>query len=123
MTKILVAEDEQDILELLEFALQHGGFEVVCVTNGKEAIEEASNTKPDLILLDIRMPFMSGLEACKLLKSDPKTKEIPVVFLSAKGQKSEIMEGFEAGAIDYLLKPFSPDYLNKRIREILEGVA
>ncbi|HSM25646.1 MAG TPA: response regulator [Anaerolineaceae bacterium] len=123
MTKILVAEDEQDILELLEFALQHAGFEVVCVTNGKEAIDEAKNAEPDLILLDIRMPYMSGLDACKLLKSDPKTKEIPIVFLSAKGQKSEIMEGFEAGAIDYLLKPFSPDYLNKRIREILEGAA
>lgn len=123
MKKILVAEDEQDILELLDFTLQHGGYDVICVSNGRDVMEAVDKEKPDLILLDIRMPYLTGIEVCKLLKSDPMTKEIPVVFLSAKGQKSDIKEGFEVGAIDYLLKPFSPDTLNKRIREILEEVA
>ena len=123
MKKILVAEDEQDIEELIAFTLRYGGYEVISVSNGEEAFESACRNKPDLILLDIRMPVMSGIEACKLLKADPLTSHIPIVFLSAKGQKSEIKEGFEAGAEDYLLKPFSPEELNKRLREILEGNA
>lgn len=121
MKRILVAEDEQDIQELIEFTLRYGGYEVMSVSNGEEAYESARKNLPDLILLDIRMPVMSGIEACKLLKTDPLTKKIPIVFLSAKGQKSEIKEGFEAGAEDYLLKPFSPEELNKRLKEILEG--
>jgi CheY-like chemotaxis protein len=121
MKRILVAEDEQDIQELIEFTLRYGGYEVMSVSNGEEAYESARKNLPDLILLDIRMPVMSGIEACKLLKADPLTKKIPIVFLSAKGQKSEIKEGFEAGAEDYLLKPFSPEELNKRLKELLEG--
>ncbi len=121
--KILVAEDEQDIQELIEFTLRYGGYEVICVLNGEEAYDVARKELPDLILLDIRMPVMSGIEACKLLKSDPATQNIPIVFLSAKGQKSEIKEGFEVGAVDYLLKPFSPEDLYKRLKEILEGIA
>jgi CheY-like chemotaxis protein len=121
MKRILVAEDEQDIQELIEFTLRYGGYEVMSVSNGEEAYDSARKNLPDLILLDIRMPVMSGIEACKLLKADPLTKKIPIVFLSAKGQKSEIKEGFEAGAEDYLLKPFSPEELNKRLKELLEG--
>jgi CheY-like chemotaxis protein len=121
MKRILVAEDEQDIQELIEFTLRYGGYEVMSVSNGEEAYVSARKNLPDLILLDIRMPVMSGIEACKLLKADPLTKKIPIVFLSAKGQKSEIKEGFEAGAEDYLLKPFSPEELNKRLKELLEG--
>lgn len=121
--KILVAEDEQDIQELIEFTLRYGGYDVICVSNGEEAYDTARKKRPDLILLDIRMPVLSGIDACKLLKSDPLTKHVPIVFLSAKGQKSEIKEGFEAGAVDYLLKPFSPEELNKRLKEILEGNA
>lgn len=121
--KILVAEDEQDIQELIEFTLRYGGYDVICASNGEEAYDTARKKLPDLILLDIRMPVLSGIDACKLLKSDPLTKHVPIVFLSAKGQKSEIKEGFEAGAVDYLLKPFSPEELNKRLKEILEGNA
>ncbi len=121
--RILVAEDEQDIQELLEFTLRYGGYDVICVSNGKEAWEATQKLHPDLVLLDILMPVMSGLEACKLIKTSPETEKIPVVFLTAKGQKSEINEGLEAGAIDYLLKPFSPEELNKRLMEILESQA
>lgn len=121
--RILVAEDEQDIQELIEFTLRYGGYDVICVSNGKEAWETTQKLQPDLVLLDIRMPVMSGLEACKLIKSNPETGNIPIVFLTAKGQKSEISEGLEAGAIAYLLKPFSPEELNYRLKEILESKA
>ncbi len=115
MAMILIAEDEQDIRDLIEFTLKYVGHEVVCVTNGQEACLLASKINPDLILLDVRMPVMSGYEACEKIKADAKTKHIPVVFLSAKGQVSEIKAGLEAGAVDYLLKPFTPADLNKRV--------
>lgn len=121
MARILIAEDEPDIRDLIEFTLKYGGHDVVSVSNGEEAYRLAKKLKPDLILLDVRMPVMSGYEACKLIKNDPETSHIPVVFLSAKGQSSEIKAGLEAGAVDYLLKPFAPGDLNRRIKEILEG--
>ena len=121
MALILIAEDEPDIRDLIEFTLKYVGHEVVSVSNGLEVCHLASKIKPDLILLDVRMPVMSGYEACKFIKKDPKTSHIPVVFLSAKGQGSEIKAGLEAGAVDYLLKPFAPSDLNRRIKEILEG--
>ena len=120
---ILIAEDEQDIRDLIEFTLKYVGYEVVSVTNGQEAYQMAKKINPDLILLDVRMPVMSGYEACEKIKADPKIKHIPVVFLSAKGQVSEIKAGLEAGAVDYLLKPFTPADLNQRIKEILDGAA
>jgi CheY-like chemotaxis protein len=122
MSKILVAEDEQDIRDLIEFTLKYAGHEVVSVANGEEACQMAKKIMPDLILLDVRMPVMSGYEACEKIKNDPKTKNIPIVFLSAKGQDSEIKAGLQAGAVDYLLKPFAPDDLNRRLKEILDGV-
>jgi len=122
MSKILVAEDEQDIRDLIEFTLKYAGHEVVSVANGEEACQMAKKIMPDLILLDVRMPVMSGYEACEKIKNDPKTKNIPIVFLSAKGQDSEIKAGLQAGAADYLLKPFAPDDLNRRLKEILDGV-
>ena len=121
MARILIAEDEPDIRDLIEFTLKYGGYDVVSVSNGEEAYRLAKKLKPDLILLDVRMPVMSGYEACKLIKNDPETSHIPVVFLSAKGQSSEIKAGLAAGAVDYLLKPFAPGDLNRRIKEILEG--
>lgn len=123
MSKILIAEDEQDIRDLIEFTLKYVGHEVVCVSNGEEACDMAKKIIPELILLDVRMPVMSGYEACEKIKNDPKTKHIPIVFLSAKGQDSEIKAGLQAGAVDYLLKPFAPDDLNRRLKEILDGVA
>jgi two-component system alkaline phosphatase synthesis response regulator PhoP len=121
MAKILVAEDEPDIRDLLAFTLKYGGFEVITVANGLEAIEQATKSEPDMILLDVRMPRMTGYEACKVLKKDPKTAGIPIVFLSAKGQEAEVDRGIEAGAIDYILKPFAPDTLITHIKKLLDN--
>jgi CheY-like chemotaxis protein len=120
MAKILIAEDERDIRELIVFTLRYGGFDVVAVTNGEEAVEAARRENPDLILLDVRMPKLTGYDACRRLKADPLLRHIPVVFLSAKGQETEVQTGIEAGAIEYILKPFSPDQLNKRVGELLK---
>ncbi|HUV26202.1 MAG: response regulator [Anaerolineales bacterium] len=119
MFKILIAEDERDILELITFTLQYGGYEVIPTSNGLEAWEVIRRELPHLVLLDVRMPGMSGYEVCKKVKTNPQTKHIPVVFLSAKGQESEINTGYETGAIDYILKPFAPDQLLKRLKELL----
>jgi len=121
MLKILIAEDERDILELITFTLQYGGYEVIPTTNGVEALKVIREELPHLVLLDVRMPGMSGYEVCKQIKSDHQTSHIPVVFLSAKGQESEINTGYETGAIDYILKPFAPDYLLNRLNELLTG--
>jgi len=116
---ILVAEDERDIRDLIVFSLQFSGFEVVQAVNGEEAVKKAKDIRPDLILLDVRMPKMTGYEACKALKANKNTKDIPIVFLSAKGQETEISTGLDLGAEDYFLKPFAPDELPKRVNEIL----
>lgn len=116
---ILVAEDERDIRELIVFTLQIAGFNVVEVPNGEEAVKKAPEVKPDLILMDVRMPKMTGFEACKALKQQEKTKDIPVIFLSAKGQEAEISTGLDLGAEEYFLKPFAPDDLIKRVNKIL----
>ena len=116
---ILVAEDERDIRELIVFTLQLSGFNVVEVPNGQEAVEKALEVKPDLILLDVRMPKMTGYEACEVLKAEERTSNIPIVFLSAKGQEAEVNAGLELGAEEYFLKPFAPDDLSKRVNKIL----
>lgn len=123
MTKILIAEDERDIRDLVTFSLKFGGFDVVQASNGVEAVERAQAELPDLILMDVRMPKMTGYEACKALKAIPAMRHIPVVFLSAKGQESEIQQGVEAGAEEYILKPFAPDELTKQIKSVLDRVA
>jgi CheY-like chemotaxis protein len=123
MAKILVAEDEKDIRDLLSFTLQFAGHTVITVTNGEEAWQAAPSVMPDLILMDVRMPRMTGYEACQRIKADPQTAHIPVVFLSAKGQEAEIQQGLQAGASEYLLKPFAPDDLTRRVAELLERFA
>jgi two-component system alkaline phosphatase synthesis response regulator PhoP len=119
MAKILIAEDEPDIRELIAFTLRFAGHEVVTTSNGEEAVQTASKVIPDLILMDVRMPRMTGYDACRLMKASPVLKDIPVVFLSAKGQEAEIATGLDAGAEEYLLKPFAPDQLTDRVRAIL----
>ena len=119
MAKILIAEDEPDIRELVAFTLRFAGHEVVTASNGEEAVQMAGREFPDLILMDVRMPRMTGYDACRVMKANPELKDIPVVFLSAKGQESEIQTGLEAGAEEYLLKPFAPDQLTDRVRAIL----
>ena len=119
MSKILIAEDERDIRDLVAFTLRFAGHEVVVATNGEEAVETALQANPDLILMDVRMPRMTGYEACKVMKANPELKDIPVVFLTARGQESEIQQGLDAGAEEYLLKPFAPDQLTTRVKAIL----
>jgi DNA-binding response OmpR family regulator len=121
MAKILIAEDERDIRELIEFTLTaYAGHQVFKASNGAEAVELAPQVMPDLIVMDVRMPRMTGYEACKALKKIDSVKDIPVVFLSAKGQESEIDTGLDAGAYDYILKPFAPVELATRVGEILK---
>jgi CheY-like chemotaxis protein len=93
---------------------------VVAYKDGQEALEAASVEMPDLILMDVRMPRMDGYEACRQMKANPLIQNIPVVFLSAKGQEAEINIGFEAGAAEYLLKPFAPDELTQRVNSLLQ---
>jgi CheY-like chemotaxis protein len=119
MARILIAEDEPDIRDLVAFTLRFAGHEVTPTSNGEEAFNQASQVMPDLILMDVRMPKMTGYEACRAMKATPDLKHIPVVFLSAKGQDSEIQTGLDAGAEEYLLKPFAPDQLVQRVKEIL----
>jgi len=119
MAKILIAEDERDIRDLITYTLNFAGYEVVSAGDGEEAVALALQEMPDLVLLDVRMPRMTGYEACKAIKADEKTKGIPVVFLSAKGQEAEIQAGMQAGAVEYLLKPFSPDQLTARVQAVL----
>jgi CheY-like chemotaxis protein len=119
MARILIAEDEPDIRELVAFTLRFAGHEVTTTANGEEALNQASQIIPDLILMDVRMPRMTGYDACRAMKADPLLKNIPVVFLSAKGQDSEIQTGLDAGAEEYLLKPFAPYQLTERVRAIL----
>jgi len=123
MIKILIAEDERDIRELIAFSLQGlGGFNVVLASNGVEAVERATAEIPDLILMDVRMPRMTGYDACKALKENDSTKSIPVIFLSAKGQDQEIQQGLAAGAEEYILKPFAPDELVNQVRGVLKRI-
>lgn len=120
MAHILVAEDERDIRELINFTLMYAGYQVTQAANGAEALELAPKVKPDLIMMDVRMPKMTGYEACRQMKQIEEIKNIPVVFLSAKGQDEEVQTGIEAGAVAYILKPFSPEELTRQIGEILK---
>lgn len=119
MAKIVIAEDEPDIRELIAFTLRFAGHEVVTGANGQEGYELAKQHKPDLIMLDVRMPKLTGYEACQRIKAEPDIAHIPVIFLSAKGQETEIEQGLSVGAEQYLLKPFAPDQLTQQVREVL----
>lgn len=119
--KILIAEDERDIRELVGFTLTFGGYSVIEVADGKAAVARALAEHPDLVILDVRMPKMSGYEACQALQAMDETKDIPVVFLSAKGQEMEVNQGLEMGAIAYILKPFAPNELLEQVGKILQN--
>jgi two-component system alkaline phosphatase synthesis response regulator PhoP len=116
---VLVVEDESDIRTLLTITLELHGFQVIEATNGQEAIEKALSLKPDLVLMDVRMPLMNGIEACQVLKANERTRQIPVVFLSARDREADIEQGLAAGAAAYLLKPFDPKTLPGRLAQIL----
>ena len=120
MARILIADDERDVRDLVAFTLQFAGHEVFVATNGEDVIKMTPHVIPDLLILDVRMPRMTGYEACRVLKGDPKLKNIPIVLISAKGQESEIQQGLEAGAVEYLLKPFAPDQLINWVKAVLQ---
>ncbi len=120
MAKIVIAEDEPDIRELIAFTLRFAGYEVITGSNGEEGYELTKKERPDLAMFDVRMPKMTGYDACKKIKADPAISHIPVIFLSAKGQENEIEQGLAAGAEEYLLKPFAPDQLTERVKAVLQ---
>ncbi|MFA4947841.1 MAG: response regulator [Candidatus Krumholzibacteriia bacterium] len=117
--KVLVVDDEVNITQILEFSIGAEGFEVITAQNGEEAIEKARREQPDLIILDVMMPKIDGYEACRILKANPLTKNIPVVLLTAKGRDIDKRLGMEVGATDYIVKPFSPNRLVERINQLL----
>lgn len=116
---ILVVDDEEDILELVRFNLDREGYQVILAASGESCIDVAQQRRPDLIILDLMLPGIDGLEVAKRLKEGPTTADIPILMLTAKGEESDIVIGLELGADDYVTKPFSPRVLVARIRAIL----
>lgn len=117
---ILIIEDEKDLAQLVSYNLEQAGFRAKIESNGSDGYERAQRESPDLILLDLMLPKMNGLEVCRLLRSNPKTKTIPVIMLTAKGEEIDRVVGFEMGADDYIVKPFSPRELVLRVKAILK---
>jgi two-component system phosphate regulon response regulator PhoB len=117
--KILAVDDEEDILELLDYNLSKEGFRVLRAASGEKALDLARTQKPDLIILDLMLPGLDGLEVCKRLKNEPATADMPIVMLTAKGEETDIVLGLELGADDYVSKPFSPRVLAARVRAVL----
>lgn len=120
---ILVVEDEAEIQELLRYNLAKENYRVHIAVSGEKALEMAQKERPDLVLLDLMLPGLDGLEVCRLLKRDEKTRTIPIVMLTAKGGEADIVAGLELGADDYVTKPFSPRVLLARIRAVLRRAA
>lgn len=120
---VLVVDDEEDILELVKFNLGREGYKVTTVGSGETALRAARARTPDLIVLDLMLPGVDGLEVCRALKSDPQTREIPILMMSAKGEEADIVSGLELGADDYVTKPFSPRVLVARVRALLRRPA
>jgi two-component system phosphate regulon response regulator PhoB len=117
--RILVVDDEEDILELVTYNLTRDGYQVTGALTGEEAIKKARSESFDLIVLDLMLPGIDGLEVTKALKKDKKTSDIPIVMLTAKGEEADIVTGLELGADDYITKPFSPRVLIARVRAAL----
>ncbi len=117
--RILLVDDEEDILELVRYNLVKNGYRVTCVTSGEQAVEKLKEETPRIILLDLMLPGMDGLDVCRKLRNNPATVGIPIIMITAKGEDADIVTGLELGADDYLTKPFSPRVLLARIRAIL----
>ena len=117
--KIVVVEDEPDILEVLSFNLQREGFDVTSVSSGTEGIRVIEQERPDLVLLDLLLPGVDGLDICRHIRSEPELKQTPVIMVTAKGEESDIVLGLGVGADDYVQKPFSPKELVARVKAVL----
>jgi DNA-binding response OmpR family regulator len=116
---ILAADDDEDILELVTFRLERSGYTVVQARDGEEAFQLAKDTKPDLAVLDVMMPKMDGFELTRRLRAEETTSRIPIILLTARAQDADLQQGFDAGADDYIRKPFSPQELRARVQSIL----
>jgi DNA-binding response OmpR family regulator len=116
---VLAADDDQDILELIVFRLERSGYTVVQAHDGAEALELAGSAKPDLAVLDVMMPKLDGFEVTRRLREDEATRKMPIILLTARSQEADIQRGFDAGADDYIRKPFSPQELRARVQAIL----
>jgi len=116
---ILIVDDEPDIIELIKYNLKNEGYFILTAQTGEQAIKTARHSQPDLMVLDLMLPGIDGLEVTKYLKNNEQTRDIPIVMLTAKGEESDIVTGLELGANDYISKPFSPKVLVARIRAIL----
>jgi len=119
---ILVVDDEEDIVELIELNIAREGYKVLACGTGEEALQIAHSKLPDLVILDLMLPGIDGLEVCRRLKGHPKTEQIPIIILSAKGEEADIVAGLELGADDYITKPFSGKVLVARVRRVLRRV-
>jgi two-component system phosphate regulon response regulator PhoB len=117
--RILVVDDEEDILELVRFHLAREGYQLALASSGEEALKKAGRETFDLVVLDLMLPGLDGLEVAKALKSDAKTKALPIIMLTAKGEDADIVTGLEIGADDYITKPFSPRVLTARVKAVL----
>jgi DNA-binding response OmpR family regulator len=120
---VLVADDEEDIRALVAFRLQRAGYEVITAADGAEALTLATTRLPDLIVLDMMMPKATGLEVTRSMREHEATKDIPIILLTARAQEGDVTRGFEAGADDYVKKPFSPQDLQARVQALLERSA
>jgi DNA-binding response OmpR family regulator len=119
---IVVADDDVDIRDLVEFKLTTLGHQIVTVADGSSAVDACRTTRPDLAVLDVMMPGLTGLEAVRELRSNPALKDIPVILLTARAQQSDVQTGFDCGADDYITKPFSPKDLASRVEALLSRV-
>lgn len=117
--RVVVADDDNDIRRLVQLTVANAGCEVTTAPDGESALQAVREVMPDLVILDVLMPRMDGWEVAKELKRDPKTAGIPIMFLTSKGQEHDVLEGFEAGGADYVVKPFSPRELQARVRSAL----
>jgi two-component system alkaline phosphatase synthesis response regulator PhoP/two-component system response regulator VicR len=120
--KILAVDDERHIVRLVEVNLQRAGYEVVTAFDGREALEKVKSENPDLVVLDVMMPYMDGFEVLKNLKADPATAEIPVIMLTAKAQDADVFRGWQSGVDCYLTKPFNPMELLTFVKRIFDSL-
>lgn len=116
---VLVADDDPDILDLVRYRLERSGYEVAVARDGLQAVQLAGELSPSLAVLDVMMPSLNGFEVTRRLREDPATREIPVILLTARAQEADVQEGFDAGADDYIRKPFSPRELSARVQAVL----
>src|SRR3990172_405691 len=119
MAKILIAEDEPDTQMLVKLTVEHAGHICLTADDGQAAVEQAQKDRPDLIILDVNMPRLNGFDACRRIRADPLLAGVPVVFLSVRGALQEVAAGFDAGATEYLVKPFAPAQLLRVVSEVL----